>query len=65
MRRAFLEIEDLETHFPVEAGLIFKRRLGMVRAVDGVSLSINKGEVLGVVGESGAANPRLAALSCN
>ena len=56
---AFLEIEGLETHFPVEAGLIFKRRLGMVRAVDGVSLSINEGEVLGVVGESGCGKSTL------
>jgi ABC-type microcin C transport system duplicated ATPase subunit YejF len=49
----FLEVEDLETHFPVETGLLFKRRLGEVRAVDGVHLSIKEGEVLGVVGESG------------
>ena len=59
MPRAFLEIEGLETHFPVEAGLIFKRRLEMVRAVDGVSLSINEGEVLGVVGESGCGKSTL------
>ena len=59
MPRPFLEIEGLETHFPVEAGLIFKRRLGMVRAVDGVSLSINEGEVLGVVGESGCGKSTL------
>jgi oligopeptide transport system ATP-binding protein len=59
MPRAFLEIEGLETHFPVEAGLIFKRRLGTVRAVDGVSLSINEGEVLGVVGESGCGKSTL------
>jgi oligopeptide transport system ATP-binding protein len=59
MPRAFLEIEGLETHFSVEAGLIFKRRLGMVRAVDGVSLSINEGEVLGVVGESGCGKSTL------
>jgi len=59
MPRPFLEIEGLETHFPVEAGLIFKRRLGTVRAVDGVSLSINEGEVLGVVGESGCGKSTL------
>jgi oligopeptide transport system ATP-binding protein len=55
----FLEVEDLETHFPVETGLIFKRRLGDVRAVDGVHLSIREGEVLGVVGESGCGKSTL------
>jgi oligopeptide transport system ATP-binding protein len=59
MPRAFLEIQNLQTHFPVEAGLIFKRRLGMVRAVDGVTISINEGEVLGVVGESGCGKSTL------
>jgi oligopeptide transport system ATP-binding protein len=59
MPRPFLEIRDLETHFSIEAGLIFKRRLGMVRAVDAVSLSVNEGEVLGVVGESGCGKSTL------
>jgi oligopeptide transport system ATP-binding protein len=55
----FLEVEALETHFPVETGLIFKRRLGDVRAVDGVHLSIREGEVLGIVGESGCGKSTL------
>jgi oligopeptide transport system ATP-binding protein len=55
----FLEVENLQTHFPVEAGLVFKRRLGVVRAVDGVHLSIEEGEVLGVVGESGCGKSTL------
>jgi oligopeptide transport system ATP-binding protein len=59
MPGAFLEIKDLQTHFPVDAGLIFKRRLGVVRAVDGVCLSVNEGEVLGVVGESGCGKSTL------
>ena len=59
MSCAFLEIEDLQTHFPVEAGLIFKRRLGTVRAVDGVRLSIEEGKVLGIVGESGCGKSTL------
>ena len=59
MPGAFLEIKDLQTHFPVDAGLIFKRRLGAVRAVDGVCLSVNEGEVLGVVGESGCGKSTL------
>jgi len=59
MLGAFLEVENLQTHFPVEAGLIFKRRLGTVRAVDGVRLSIQEGEVLGIVGESGCGKSTL------
>ena len=60
MPAAFLEIEDLETHFPVETGFVFRRRVGTVKAVDGVRLSIHKGEVLGLVGESGCGKSTLA-----
>ena len=59
MPTPFLAVEDLETHFPVETGLILKHRLGTVRAVDGVQLSMQKGEVLGLVGESGCGKSTL------
>ena len=48
-----LEITDLKKHFPVTKGIVFKRTIAEVKAVDGVSLSIRKGETLGLVGESG------------
>jgi oligopeptide transport system ATP-binding protein len=48
-----LEVRDLEKFFPVTSGLIFKRTIAQVKAVDGVSFSIRRGETLGLVGESG------------
>lgn len=48
----FLDVRDLKIHFPILTGII-KRRTGSVRAVDGVSFSIQKGKTLGLVGESG------------
>jgi peptide/nickel transport system ATP-binding protein/oligopeptide transport system ATP-binding protein len=47
-----LEVRDLKKHFPIQGGL-FSRTSGQVYAVDGVSLHIDRGETLGLVGESG------------
>ena len=55
----FLEVQNLKTHFPVEKGFLFKRRLGAVKAVDGVSLALRQGEILGLVGESGCGKSTL------
>jgi len=50
---ALLEVKDLVKHFPIRQGIIFSRQVGAVQAVDGVSFTVNKGETLGLVGESG------------
>jgi len=48
-----LDVRGLVKHFPIKEGIIFQRRKGVIRAVDGVDLFINRGETLGLVGESG------------
>lgn len=47
-----LQVEDLVMHFPIYRG-VFQRQVGAVRAVDGISFTVKRGETLGLVGESG------------
>ena len=48
-----VELDDVKQYFPIKSGLVLDRHIGDVRAVDGVSLTIRRGETLGLVGESG------------
>ena len=48
-----LDVRDLQMHFPVSKGVIFQSKVGAIKAVDGVSFQIMRGETLGLVGESG------------
>jgi oligopeptide/dipeptide ABC transporter ATP-binding protein len=50
--KPLLEVKDLKKHYPIKKGL-FGKQVGAVKAVDGVSFSIQPGETLGIVGESG------------
>ena len=48
-----LEVTDLSVHFPFSRGSLLRPQTGVIRAVDGISFSISRGETLGLVGESG------------
>ncbi len=48
-----LEVDNLKMYFPVTAGLLLKRKVADIKAVDGISFAVREGETLGLVGESG------------
>ncbi|WNZ27998.1 dipeptide ABC transporter ATP-binding protein [Leptolyngbya sp. NK1-12] len=48
-----LQIENLQVHFPLMRGMLLQRRVGWIKAVDGLSFEIKRGETLALVGESG------------
>jgi oligopeptide/dipeptide ABC transporter ATP-binding protein len=55
-----LEVRDVVKHFPVRASAVLRRQVGSVHAVDGVSLSVQRGETFGLVGETGCGKSTLA-----
>jgi oligopeptide transport system ATP-binding protein len=55
-----LAVRDLVKHFPITQGVLFRKTIGQVHAVDGVSFDLYPGETLGVVGESGCGKSTLA-----
>ena len=48
-----LDVRNLKMYFPVTTGIIFRKTVGLIKAVDDVSFFVRKGETLGLVGESG------------
>ena len=61
MSEVVLEAENLVKHYPIKAGIL-RRTVGTVKAVDGVSFALHKGETLGIVGESGCGKSSLGRL---
>src|SRR3954447_16696039 len=59
---ALLQVESLQKHFPVNRGIIFQKQVGAVKAVDGLSFEVAKGETLGVVGETGCGKSTMGRL---
>ncbi|WP_328420290.1 dipeptide ABC transporter ATP-binding protein [Micromonospora sp. NBC_00389] len=65
MSENIIEVHDLVKHYPVTQGVVFKKTVGQVKAVDGVSFGLRAGETLGVVGESGCGKSTLARVLMN
>src|ERR671926_280025 len=60
MAEPLLQVEGITKYFPVTRGIIFQKEIAQVKAVDGVTFSVNEGETLGVVGESGCGKSTMA-----
>ncbi|WP_158827960.1 ATP-binding cassette domain-containing protein, partial [Streptomyces sp. NRRL S-118] len=55
-----LEVRGLVKHYPLTRGIVLKKQIGAVKAVDGVDFTLGKGETLGIVGESGCGKSTVA-----
>jgi oligopeptide transport system ATP-binding protein len=65
MAEPILQVRNLVKHFPLTSGILFKKQVGAVQAVDGVSFDLYQGETLGIVGESGCGKSTVAKLLMN
>ncbi|MFF0749795.1 ABC transporter ATP-binding protein [Streptomyces sp. NPDC004267] len=65
MAEAILQVRDLVKHYPLTQGILFKKQVGAVRAVDGVDFDLATGETLGIVGESGCGKSTVAKMLVN
>jgi oligopeptide/dipeptide ABC transporter ATP-binding protein len=63
-RQPLVRLTGIKKYFPITQGIIFRREVGRVHAVDGVDLEVFPGETLGVVGETGCGKSTLARLLC-
>ena len=62
MSEPLIEVRDLTKHFPITRGILIQHKVGAVKAVDGVSFDVMRGETLGIVGESGCGKSTTARL---
>ncbi|MFG3350048.1 ABC transporter ATP-binding protein [Streptomyces sp. NPDC048018] len=65
MAEAILQVRDLVKHYPLTQGILFKKHVGAVKAVDGVDFDLKAGETLGIVGESGCGKSTVAKMLVN
>ncbi|PWI15804.1 peptide ABC transporter ATP-binding protein [Streptomyces sp. Act143] len=65
MAEPIIEVTGLVKHYPLTQGILFKKQVGAVKAVDGVDFTLNKGETLGIVGESGCGKSTVAKMLVN
>ena len=65
MVEPILEVSGLVKHYPLTQGVLFRKQVGAVKAVDGVDFTLHKGETLGIVGESGCGKSTVAKMLVN
>ncbi|MCQ9131017.1 MULTISPECIES: dipeptide ABC transporter ATP-binding protein [Streptomyces] len=65
MAEPILEISGLHKHYPLTRGIVFRKHVGSVKAVDGVDFTLSRGETLGIVGESGCGKSTVAKMLVN